>query len=243
MDTRRLGRVHGGTEGRAGVAPPRMRKCHGIPWPRCWTARSPEPFRGTPRSWMAEGRPHGRTGCGLARGSRNGVEDGHAVCRKKSYRFATRRVKTIPTNADYGLRKISMSSRGAQVACFLLLILLAAALPASDSRYTVKEGETLFAVAKRAQVPVDVLSEYNSVADAAKVRTGTVLRIPTAYTVKRGHAVRDSACLQRAGGPPARAKLPQNARLKIGNGSSFPWTRTRLSAETPTPSRRRCVQS
>ena len=53
-----------------------------------------------------------------------------------------------------------MSARGAQLPCLFLLVFLASVLPAADSRYTVKEGETLFSVARRAQVPVDVLSGY-----------------------------------------------------------------------------------
>ncbi len=65
-----------------------------------------------------------------------------------------------------------MLARLAQLSCLFLLVLLAPALPAADSRYTVKEGETLFSVARRAQVPVGVLSEYNSVADADKVKAG-----------------------------------------------------------------------
>ncbi len=65
-----------------------------------------------------------------------------------------------------------MSARVVRLPSLLVLILLATALPAADSRYTLKEGETLFSVARRAQVPVDVLSGYNSVADAGKVKVG-----------------------------------------------------------------------
>jgi lipoprotein NlpD len=83
-----------------------------------------------------------------------------------------------------------MRGRRAQPWCILILaffaVLLPAALPAGDNRYTIKEGETLFAVARRTQVPVEVLGAYNGIADPGRVRAGTVLRVPTGYVVKKG---------------------------------------------------------
>ena len=117
-----------------------------------------------------------------------------------------------------------MSARLAQLSCLFLLTLLAPALPAADSSYTVKEGETLFSVARRARVPVDVLSEYNSVADVDRVKAGTVLRIPTAYTVRKGdtlygiartYSVQFARLLELN-------KLVQNTRLKVGERIFIP---------------------
>jgi lipoprotein YgeR len=120
--------------------------------------------------------------------------------------------------ADHGLRIFSMPSRVLQLSCLILLVLGAAALPAADSKYTVKEGETLFSVARRAQVPVDVLSEFNGIADAGKVKVGTVLRVPTVYTVKKGDTLYGIA--RSFSIPVAKLlelnKLAQNARLKVG---------------------------
>jgi LysM repeat protein len=117
-----------------------------------------------------------------------------------------------------------MLARVAQLPCLFLLVLLAAALPAADSRYTIKEGETLFSVARRAQVPVDVLSGYNGVADAGKVKTGTVLRIPTGYMVKKGDTLYSIA--RTFSVPIGRLlelnKLGQNARLRIGERIFIP---------------------
>lgn len=111
-----------------------------------------------------------------------------------------------------------MSARVVQHPCILFLLLAAALLPAADSRYTLKEGETLFSVARRAQVPVDILGTYNGIADAARVKTGTVLRIPAAYTVKKGDTLYGIA---RAFGLPVGKlldlnRLSQSSRLKVG---------------------------
>jgi len=117
-----------------------------------------------------------------------------------------------------------MPSRVVQLSCLFLLVLGAAALPAADSQYTVKEGETLFSVARRAQVPVDVLSAFNGLADAGKVKVGAVIRVPAAYTVKKGDTLYGIARV--FGVPVAKLlelnKLAQNARLKVGERIFIP---------------------
>ena len=117
-----------------------------------------------------------------------------------------------------------MSSRVVQLSCLFLVVLGVTALPGADSAYTVKEGETLFAVARRAQVPVDILSAFNGIADAGKVKAGTVLKVPSAYTVKRGDTLYGVA--RGLGIPVARLlelnKLAQNARLKVGERLFIP---------------------
>ena len=117
-----------------------------------------------------------------------------------------------------------MPARVVQLPCLFLLILLATTLHAADSRYTVKEGETLFSVARREQVPVEILSGYNSVADAGKVKTGTVLRIPTAYMVKKGDTLYGIARTfsVQIGRILELNKLAQNARLKVGERIFIP---------------------
>lgn len=61
-----------------------------------------------------------------------------------------------------------MPSRVVHLSCLFLLVLGVPTLPGADNQYTVKEGETLFSVARRAQVPVDVLSAFNGIADPGK---------------------------------------------------------------------------
>ena len=55
-------------------------------------------------------------------------------------------------------------------------ILIALNLMAGETSYTIREGETLFSVAKRAQVPLDVLSTYNGIDNAAKLKAGSIIR-------------------------------------------------------------------
>jgi len=69
---------------------------------------------------------------------------------------------------------------------FIFSLLMAIGLAAGETSYTIREGETLFAVAKRVQVPVEVLSTYNGIDNAAKLKVGSVIRFPAAYVVKKG---------------------------------------------------------
>jgi murein DD-endopeptidase MepM/ murein hydrolase activator NlpD len=133
-----------------------------------------------------------------------------------------------------------MPSRVVQLSCLFMVALGAVVLPGADSQYTVKEGETLFAVARRAQIPVDVLSAFNGIADASKVKAGTILRVPAAYTVKkgdtlygiaRGHGIAVAKLLELN-------KLSQTARLSVGERLFIPLegggaTRVAAAAEKP----------
>jgi lipoprotein NlpD len=105
-----------------------------------------------------------------------------------------------------------------------MVVLGTVMLHGGDSQYTVKEGETLFAVARRARVPLDVLSAFNGIADASKVKAGAVIRIPVAYTVKKGDTLYGVA--RAHGVPVARLlelnKLPQSARLLVGERLYIP---------------------
>lgn len=115
-----------------------------------------------------------------------------------------------------------MRGRLSHLWCAFSLLLAAvsatATLAVADSQYTIKEGETLFSVARRAQVPVRVLGAYNGIADAGKVKVGAVLHVPTAYTVKKGDTL--FAIARSFGIPLARIlelnKLSPNTRLKVG---------------------------
>ncbi len=102
--------------------------------------------------------------------------------------------------------------------CVFSLLLGAAMLPAADGQYTVKEGETLFSVARRAQVPVDVLTAFNGIVDAGRVKAGTVIRLPALYVVKKGDTLYGIA--RSFGVPVAKLvelnKLSPSARLKVG---------------------------
>lgn len=104
----------------------------------------------------------------------------------------------------------------------ILLVFAAVSLPAflsaADAQYIIKEGETLFSVARRAQVPVDVLGAYNGITDTAKVRVGMVLHVPEVYVVKKGDTLYGVA--RSFGVPLSRIlelnRLPVDARLRVG---------------------------
>jgi LysM repeat protein len=79
-----------------------------------------------------------------------------------------------------------MNGRLAQSVLVMTLMLSGAALCAEDVSYTIHEGETLFAIAQKTAVPVEVLCAYNGIQDAGRVRAGTSLLLPRSYTVKKG---------------------------------------------------------
>jgi murein DD-endopeptidase MepM/ murein hydrolase activator NlpD len=45
---------------------------------------------------------------------------------------------------------------------------------------------TLFAIAKKVNVPVEVLKSYNGISDPSRLKAGTVIRIPSTHTVAKG---------------------------------------------------------
>jgi lipoprotein YgeR len=117
-----------------------------------------------------------------------------------------------------------MSGRAVQNLCLLLLFVSPLTLPAGDGAYTIREGETLFAISRATQVPVDVLKDFNEIGDAARLKPGTVIRIPTPYTVKKGDTVYGIA--RQFSVPAARLqglnKLGQKARIKTGDRLFIP---------------------
>ena len=117
-----------------------------------------------------------------------------------------------------------MPGRVAQILCFVFFLLSVSTLPAADGSYTIREGETLFAVARKAQVPVDVLRACNGITDADKLKVGTVIRIPTLYTVKKGDTLYGIA---RAFSVPLGKLqelnlLAQDARIRAGDRIYIP---------------------
>jgi len=113
----------------------------------------------------------------------------------------------------------------------LVIILFAAvalSLEAGDTSYTIREGETLFSVAKRAQIPVEVLSAYNGIDNAARLKVGSVIRFPSPYIVKKGDTLYG---ISRSSGVALSKLLDLNgmterSRLKIGAKLYIPVDRT-----------------
>ena len=117
--------------------------------------------------------------------------------------------------------------------------LIAVALLAGESSYTIREGETLFAVAKRVQVPVEILSTYNGIDDAAKLRVGSVIRFPATYIVKKGDTLWSIS--RSVGVHLARLLdlngLTERSRIKVGARLYLPQEQKgsspSLASETP----------
>jgi LysM repeat protein len=130
----------------------------------------------------------------------------------------------MASDAEHRLRIFSMIGRAIQVLSFSFLLAGASLLSAADSQYAIKEGETLFSVARKAQVPVDILSAYNGIADAAKVRVGTVIRVPLSYPVKKGDTLFGIArsFSVSLGKILDLNRLPQDARLRVGDHLFIP---------------------
>ena len=69
----------------------------------------------------------------------------------------------------------------------IVLFLITALLPVgAEGTYTVKAGDSFFAISRKQGVPVDILMAYNKITDASRLKVGTVIRVPSTYTVKKG---------------------------------------------------------
>ena len=117
-----------------------------------------------------------------------------------------------------------MACRVAKMLCMSLLLVCAFTLSAMESSYTIKEGETLTSVARRVEVPVDVLSLFNGISDPDKLRAGTVLRVPPVHAVRKGETLygiaRDySVSLAKL---LELNKLSAGARIKVGSKLFIP---------------------
>jgi len=112
-----------------------------------------------------------------------------------------------------------MRGRVVQTFCIAACLVFTATLQAMDTTYTIREGETLFAVARKAQVPVDVLSAFNGITDASRVKAGMQIRIPGVRTVKKGDTLFGIA--RELSVPLAGLlelnRLPKSARIKAGD--------------------------
>ena len=122
--------------------------------------------------------------------------------------------------------------RSLPIAAFFLIALR---LLAGETSYTIREGETLFAVAKRVQVPVEVLSAYNGIDNAARLKAGSVIRFPATYMVRKGDTL---WAISRSVGVPLAKLLELNglterSRIKIGTKLYVPRDQKGSSQSVP----------
>ncbi len=70
--------------------------------------------------------------------------------------------------------------------CAAVILVQAAVLGNAIEPWVVKEGDTLFAIARKQQVPLSVLSQYNGFAETTRLKVGQLVRFPDVYTVRKG---------------------------------------------------------
>ena len=70
--------------------------------------------------------------------------------------------------------------------CLAVTIVSIAALPAQTVRHEVRDGETLYAIARTYGVSVDALMDANRIETPELLLPGTVLTVPGQYTVRKG---------------------------------------------------------
>lgn len=68
----------------------------------------------------------------------------------------------------------------------LLLSFLPRGIGAEGLVHIMKDGETLYGVSRKYNIPLDTLIKTNAIKDPAKIRTGSRLTIPDLYEVKKG---------------------------------------------------------
>ena len=117
---------------------------------------------------------------------------------------------------------------------------------AADSRtHALEKGETLYSVSRKYQVPYEALAAANGITDPTKLRTGTLLVIPTVHIVAKGETLYG---ISRQFGVSinellASNKLSQGYVLKIGDALVIPGGKaaespsTTTSLGSPSPSR------
>ncbi len=79
-----------------------------------------------------------------------------------------------------------MARRVALLLYTVSLTLTAFHAMAENSFYTIREGETLFGIAKKVKVPIEVLCAFNGIEDPSRLKAGTHIGLPRTYTVKKG---------------------------------------------------------
>ena len=82
-----------------------------------------------------------------------------------------------------------MPGRPGPLICCVLFILCVTGICAAETAYTVSGGETLFAIAKKSKVPVEILKTYNGISDPSRLKVGALIRIPSVHTVVKGETL------------------------------------------------------
>jgi murein DD-endopeptidase MepM/ murein hydrolase activator NlpD len=68
----------------------------------------------------------------------------------------------------------------------LLSLWLPAGVVSAEQIHVLQQGETLFRVSRKYEVPVDVLQRFNAIEDPQTLKVGTRIRVPGGYKVRKG---------------------------------------------------------
>ncbi len=79
-----------------------------------------------------------------------------------------------------------MAGRFLRFLTVFILALRAASVFAEAASYTLREGETIFGIARKTGIPVDALCLSNGIDNPGRVKAGTPIRLPIPYTVRKG---------------------------------------------------------
>ena len=79
-----------------------------------------------------------------------------------------------------------MTGRVMRALLTVTLALMTASVWGEAATYTIREGETLFGIARKTGVPVEVLCLVNGIESPERVKAGTTIRVPGPYVVKKG---------------------------------------------------------
>jgi len=79
-----------------------------------------------------------------------------------------------------------MRGSSASLLCFIFLLFVSPFPACAEGAYTLKAGDTLFSVSRTSGVPIDILTSYNGITDASRLKVGTVIQVPSIYAVKKG---------------------------------------------------------
>ena len=122
------------------------------------------------------------------------------------------------------------------ITIFALFLAASTAFAADSRTHTLEKGETLYSVSRKYQVPYEALAAANGITDPTKLRTGTLLVIPTVYVVAKGETLYG---ISRQFGVSinellASNKLSQGYVLKIGDALVIPGGRVAENPSTTT---------
>jgi len=103
------------------------------------------------------------------------------------------------------------------------LLVIACVFIVSSYAYTeeiveIQKGDTLYSIAKKYNMPVATILTYNDIADAAKIKIGSKIKIPATYTIAKGDTLYKVAKLYNISVEELckHNQLADNTSLKVG---------------------------